>query len=173
VEDVSTRDFLLNPLAFSLNSPLTTLFASLPSSDIHSPIEMQLVPSGLMIILLPFIKESPRFLLTKGKKDLALSNLAWVRKRSPDDPQVLEEFAEIAAAHQYEMENTAGTSWKECGKKGMKSRFFIAFAMFCLQQWVGQNSISYCESEKDVSIDEAREKEASGTVRGGIGTRRS
>lgn len=55
----------------------------------------------------------------------------------------------------------------------MKSRFFIAFAMFGLQQWVGQNSISYCESEKDVYIDEAREKEASGTVRGGIGTRRS
>lgn len=92
MEDVSTRDFLLNPLAFSLNSPLTTLLASLPSSDIHSPIGMQLVPSGLMIILPPFIKESPRFLLTKGKKDLALSNLAWVRKRSPDDPRVLEEL---------------------------------------------------------------------------------
>ncbi|KAL7416371.1 sugar transporter [Mrakia frigida] len=108
------------------------------------PIGMQLVPSGLMIILLPFIKESPRWLLTqKGKKDLALVNLAWIRKRSTDDPRVLEEFAEIAAAQQYELDNTAGTSFRECLAPGMKLRFFIAFAMFCLQQWVGQNSISY------------------------------
>lgn len=83
-----------------------------------------------MIILLPFIKESPRWLLTKGKKDLALANLAWIRKRSQDDPQVLEEFAEIAAAHQYELDNTAGTSWRECVAPGMKIRFFVSPSRF-------------------------------------------
>lgn len=93
----------------------------------YSPIGMQLVPSGLMIILLPFIKESPRWLLTqKGKKDLALVNLAWIRKRSTDDPRVLEEFAEIAAAQQYELDNTAGTSFRECLAPGMKLRFFVS-----------------------------------------------
>lgn len=56
-----------------------------------------------MIILLPFIKESPRWLVSKGKNELALANLAWVRKRSPDDPMVMEEYTEIVAANQEEM----------------------------------------------------------------------
>ncbi|KAL7412364.1 putative high-affinity glucose transporter of the major facilitator superfamily [Mrakia frigida] len=113
------------------------------SASWRIPIAFQIVPSGLMILLLPLIKESPRWLVSRGRDDEALANLAWARKRGPEDPRVLEEFAEIAAAHQEEVETTSGTSWRECWAPGMRIRFFIAFAMFFLQQWAGQNSISY------------------------------
>jgi hypothetical protein len=67
------------------------------------PLGFQIAPAALMIILLPFIKESPRWLISKGKNELALANLAWVRKRSPDDPAVMEEYTEIVAANQEEV----------------------------------------------------------------------
>lgn len=41
------------------------------------PIGLQLAPSGLMILLLPLIKESPRWLISKGRNEQALANLAW------------------------------------------------------------------------------------------------
>lgn len=37
------------------------------------------VPVLLMIILLCFMPESPRFLISKGKEDEALSALTWLR----------------------------------------------------------------------------------------------
>ncbi|WVQ94086.1 hypothetical protein IAU59_001164 [Kwoniella sp. CBS 9459] len=107
------------------------------------PIGFQLVPVGIMVMLLPILKESPRWLATKHKDDLALKNLAWIRKLPPTDPSVQFEFAEIIAAIREEEAHTAGASWKEVGAKGNPIRFVIAFVIFTLQQWSGQNSISY------------------------------
>jgi hypothetical protein len=96
-----------------------------------------------MLVLLPLIKESPRWLADKGRLDEALANLAWVRKRNIDDPYVVDEFNEICAAIDEEKANTSGTSWKDTAKPGNRIRMFIAFAVFFLQQWSGQNSINY------------------------------
>lgn len=96
-----------------------------------------------MLCLLPFVKESPRWLAYKGRLDQAQANLAWVRKRNIDDPAVIEEFNEICAALQEEKDNTSGASWSETMKPGNRIRMFISFAMFFLQQWSGQNSINY------------------------------
>lgn len=105
---------------------LTPPFLRLKISS--QPIGFQIAPSGLMILLLPLIKESPRWLVSRGRTDEALANLAWVRKRDTEDPRVLEEFAEITAAHQDEIDNTAGTSWKECLAPGMKVSVLSSFA---------------------------------------------
>ncbi|ORY31956.1 sugar transporter [Naematelia encephala] len=107
------------------------------------PIGFQLVPVGFMAMLLPFLKESPRWLATKHKDDRALANLAWIRKLPIDDPIVQLEFAEISAAIQEEEAATQGASIKEVFAKGNPIRFVIAFVIFTLQQWSGQNSISY------------------------------
>ncbi|KAL7410405.1 putative high-affinity glucose transporter of the major facilitator superfamily [Mrakia frigida] len=113
------------------------------SASWQIPIGFQCVPCVIMLVLLPLIKESPRWLISKDRRTEGLANLAWARKRGIEDPRVLEEFAEMCAAHQEEHDTTAGTSWKECLAPGMKVRFFIAFGAFFLQQWAGQNSISY------------------------------
>jgi type IV secretory pathway TrbL component len=55
----------------------------------------------------------------------------------------MEEYNEILAAQQEEMDTRSGASWGELLKPGMRIRTFIAFFTFFLQQWAGQNSISY------------------------------
>lgn len=96
-----------------------------------------------MLLLLPFMRESPRWLAYRGRIDEALANLAWTRKRNIDDPAVVEEFNEICAAIREEKENMSGASWSLALKPGNRIRMFIAFAVFFLQQWSGQNSINY------------------------------
>ena len=90
------------------------------SSSWRVPIGAQCFPCVIMLMLLPLIRESPRWLITKGREEQALANLAWARKRGIEDPRVLEEYAEMQAAHREEVETTAGTSWKECLAPGMK-----------------------------------------------------
>lgn len=107
------------------------------------PIGFQLVPVGIMMMLLPILKESPRWLATKHRDEEALKNLAWIRKVPMDDQNVNLEFAEIQAAIREEEENTKGASWREVFAKGNPVRFIMAFVIFTLQQWSGQNSISY------------------------------
>lgn len=90
------------------------------------PIGFQLVPVGIMFLLLPFLKESPRWLATKHRDEEALKNLAWIRKSSEHDPAVQFEFAEITAAIRAEEAATEGASWREIGAKGNPTRFLIA-----------------------------------------------
>jgi hypothetical protein len=102
------------------------------------PIGFQLVPVGLMMMLLPLIKESPRWLATKHREEAALKNLAWIRKLPVEDERVVAEFAEIQAAIREEEAATSGASWREIFIKGNRIRFLMAFVIFTLQQWSGQ-----------------------------------
>jgi hypothetical protein len=114
---------------------------------------MQLVFVGIMSIIIPFIKESPRWLASKGRNAEACKNLAWVRLRPEDDYRVQAELAEIIAAVEADKEAMAGVSWtKEVTGKGKPKRFFIAIMMFVCQQWSGQNSINYDAPEIFQSI---------------------
>lgn len=87
-----------------------------------------------MMLLVPFIKESPRWLATKHREEQALKNLAWLRKLSVEDDLVLAEFAEVQAAIREEEAATEGASWREIFIKGNRIRFLMAFVIFTLQQ---------------------------------------
>ena len=106
------------------------------------PVGFQLVPVGLMLCVLPFMKESPRWLAAKHRDDEALANLAWIRKTSIDEPSTRAEFDEIVLAVHEEESVVGGRSWREAFAPGNRIRFFIAFAVFTFQQWSGQNSVS-------------------------------
>lgn len=55
---------------------------------------------------------------------------------------VLHEFTEIEAAIEEEREARRDLGWKEAFfGKGNFIRFVIAFFIFTLQQWAGQNSV--------------------------------
>ncbi|KAF8649919.1 hypothetical protein AX16_005476 [Volvariella volvacea WC 439] len=108
------------------------------------PFGLQLVPAGIMAIGLLTVKESPRWLASVGRTEEALVNLAYLRRQSVHSESVVSEMAEIEAAINEEKEARKGLGWKEAFfGKGNFIRFVIAFVIFLLQQWAGQNSVNY------------------------------
>jgi hypothetical protein len=108
------------------------------------PFGFQLVPAGIMCFGLLTVKESPRWLASVGRSEQALANLAYLRKLHPEDPAIRHEFSEIEAAILEEQEARKGLGIKEAFfGKGNFIRFVIAFVIFTLQQWSGQNSVGY------------------------------
>ncbi|KAF5386383.1 hypothetical protein D9757_006717 [Collybiopsis confluens] len=104
----------------------------------------QLVPAGIMALGLLTVKESPRYLVAIGRSKQAIVNLAYLRRAPPDSELVVVEMAEIEAAIKEEREARQNLGIKEAFLgKGNAIRFFIAFMMFLLQQWSGQNSVTY------------------------------
>lgn len=64
--------------------------------------QVQIIPAGLMFIGLFFIKESPRWLMTRGQRSKALKNLCWIRKLPQDDIYMLEEVSAIDAGLEHQ-----------------------------------------------------------------------
>ncbi|KZV98304.1 general substrate transporter [Exidia glandulosa HHB12029] len=105
---------------------------------------LQLVPAGIMCIGLLFCKESPRWLASKNRNELALKNLAYMRRLPVDHEAVRLELAEIEASIEEEREARAGLGWREAFTgKGNWPRFLIAFVIFVLHQFSGQNTVNY------------------------------
>ncbi|KAJ7696197.1 general substrate transporter [Mycena rosella] len=108
------------------------------------PFGFQLVPAGLMLFGLFTVRESPRWLASVNRSEEALANLAYLRRLPPTDEAVIHELAEIESAIAEEREARLGLGWREAFfGKGNFIRFVIAFFIFFLQQWGGQNSVGY------------------------------
>ncbi|KAG7091695.1 hypothetical protein E1B28_010716 [Marasmius oreades] len=108
------------------------------------PFGFQLVPCGIMLFGLMTIKESPRWLASVGRNEDAIQNLAYLRKSHPSSESVIREMAEIEAAIEEERAARAGLGLQEAFfGKGNFIRFVIAFVIFVLQQFSGQNSVNY------------------------------
>ncbi|KAF4593429.1 hypothetical protein EYR38_009143 [Pleurotus pulmonarius] len=109
------------------------------------PFGFQLVPAGIIADGKENAQqESPRWLASVDRNEEALATLAFLRKEAIDSPAIIREMAEIDAAIQEEREARQGLGLKEAFLgKGNLSRFVIAFTIFLLQQWAGQNSVGY------------------------------
>lgn len=59
------------------------------------PFAIQLVPGGMLFLGCLWIKESPRWLYGRGRRDQALRNLCWIRQLSADDLYIVEEVNDI------------------------------------------------------------------------------
>lgn len=62
------------------------------------PYGVQLIPTGALFFGSLWIKESPRWLLSKGKRLEALENLHWIRMLTAEDVYIQEEVALLDAA---------------------------------------------------------------------------
>ncbi|KAG6906393.1 hypothetical protein DXG01_014159 [Tephrocybe rancida] len=120
------------------------------------PFGFQLVPAGIMLFGLLTVKarhESPRWLASVGRTDEAVRNLAYLRRLPEDSHEVAHEIAEIETQIEEERAAREGLGLKEAFfGKGNFIRFVIAFVIFLLQQWGGQNSVGYYAPQIFTSI---------------------
>ncbi|KAE9392752.1 general substrate transporter [Gymnopus androsaceus JB14] len=73
-------------VGFWINYGIKETMGELKSSSWRIPMAVQLIPGGLLLFGIFFLKESPRYLLKMDKPDKASKNLCWLRTLPADDP---------------------------------------------------------------------------------------
>jgi sugar porter (SP) family MFS transporter len=107
------------------------------------PCAFQIVFCIIIVILTPFLPESPRYLCATDQVDRATVALAALRGGRIDTPEVVEEMNEIRYAIATEAQETGSWSdvFKDNGISGW-TRVLIAFAANFFQQLSGVNVMS-------------------------------
>ncbi|KAI1810147.1 quinate permease [Poronia punctata] len=110
------------------------------------PFAVQLIPAGLVFIGAFWIRESPRWLISKGMREEGIRNLCWIRNLSREDTYIVEEIGFVDdEVERYRTEVGAGF-WKPFAslKVGrVQWRFFLGSMLFFWQNGSGINAINY------------------------------
>ncbi|KAI9810837.1 MAG: hypothetical protein M1827_006044 [Pycnora praestabilis] len=125
------------------------------------PFLLQMVPGlilGVGILFLPF---SPRWLVSKGRDQEALTTLGQFRQLPTSDTRVQQEWYDIRAEVAFQKEMSAErhphlqdrskasriklevVSWTDCFKRGCWRRTHVGVGLMFFQQFVGINALIY------------------------------
>ncbi|KAF7188724.1 Quinate permease [Pseudocercospora fuligena] len=111
------------------------------------PFAVQLIPGGLLLIGAFWLKESPRWLLSKHKRQQALQNLCWIRNLPADDLYMVEEVAMLDAALEEQAASIGEGFWKPFKavkeSRRVQWRFLLGGLLFMWQNGSGINAINY------------------------------
>ncbi|KAK0662851.1 Quinate permease [Lasiodiplodia hormozganensis] len=111
------------------------------------PFAVQLIPAGLLLFGSVWIRESPRWLFQKGRREEAMRNLCWIRNLPADDLYIVEEVAFIDAALEQQRTTIGLGFWKPFQAVGrsrkVQWRLFLGGMLFLLQNGSGINAINY------------------------------
>ena len=111
------------------------------------PFGVQLIPGGLLFIGAFWLRESPRWLITNGRRDEALKNLCWIRQLPADDLYLVEEVAYLDAALEVQGTTFGSGFWKPfqavARSRKIQWRFFLGGMLFLFQNGAGINAINY------------------------------
>lgn len=121
---------------------------TLPSNHVQwiIPFAVQLIPAGLLLIGAVWIKESPRWLMSKGRREEGLRNLCWMRNLDASDIYIVEEVSYIDEdLERYRNEVGAGfwNPFAALKQKKVQWRFFLGSMLFLWQNGSGINAINY------------------------------
>ncbi|EGY16095.1 quinate permease [Verticillium dahliae VdLs.17] len=113
---------------------------------------IQLIPGFFLFCLIWFVVETPRALISKGKKDRGLENLCKLRGLPADHPYVHQEYMEINAQAEYEQSQYKGYNYiavfKDIGTNASnRRRFFLAVMLFIFHKGTGTDSLNYFAPE--------------------------
>ncbi|KUI65525.1 putative quinate permease [Cytospora mali] len=107
------------------------------------PFALQMLP-GLLLLLIFFENESPRWLVEKQRFEEAKHALSHVRDRSPDDLVLCEELGDIVADFEGKERLSITQQLRAaCSSKAMFYQSSMAVILMFWQQCTGTNSINY------------------------------
>ncbi|KAK6518248.1 hypothetical protein TWF506_005408 [Arthrobotrys conoides] len=102
----------------------------------------QFIPCVLLMIGIPFLPRSPRWLAKVGRKEEAIHNLAKIQANGDtSDPLVVAEWEEITTV--LEAERSASPGWQKFIKRGMWKRTLAGMSVQAWQQMSGANAMVY------------------------------
>ncbi|KAK4124252.1 general substrate transporter [Parathielavia appendiculata] len=110
------------------------------------PFAVQLIPGGLLLIGVFWIKESPRWLFANGRREEAMKILCWIRNLEPTDQYILEEVKYIDRDIERFERDVGKGFWKPflaLKQPKVQWRFFLGGMLFLLQNGSGINAINY------------------------------
>ncbi|KAE8421588.1 hypothetical protein BDV36DRAFT_280649 [Aspergillus pseudocaelatus] len=113
---------------------------------------IQLIPGALMCLMIPFVPETPRYLINHGRSEEGIKNLCRLRKLPIEHPYVQTEYQEIEAQVRYEQECHQGHSYWVVLQdifliKSNFQRFFLAVMLFLFHKFTGTDSLNYYAPE--------------------------
>ncbi|KAH8804868.1 MFS sugar transporter-like protein [Xylogone sp. PMI_703] len=117
------------------------------------PFALQMLPGVLLLLGLLTQKESPRWLVEKGKTERASQALSYVRRRSPEDPDVRRELDEIIEDFRGH-ENLSLLQQTKAAYSDRRTLYRVSLGVILMfwQQWTGTNSINYYSPQIFASI---------------------
>jgi hypothetical protein len=118
------------------------------------PMAVQLIPAGLLALMIPFLKESPTWLLKRGREEDAYAAFSYFRNLPASHAYVQEDVAYVKIQIAKERAMVTGKevcsfsdfvkgAAKESVTKGMWNRYLLVFLMFMWQAWSGAAAINY------------------------------
>lgn len=111
------------------------------------PFAVQLIPSGMLFLGCFWLVESPRWLMTKGNREKAIKNLAYVRSLPEDHIYVKEEIYAIDQNIERQMAAGGMGFWQPfkllASSRQIQWRFFLGGSLFFWQNTSGINAINY------------------------------
>lgn len=88
-----------------------------------------------------FIKESPRWLITRNRRDEAVKNLCFIRNLSPQEPYLINEMNEIDVQVEHDRTAVGAGFWapfrQVFGKGFLFRRMLITTSLFIWQNGTG------------------------------------
>lgn len=117
------------------------------NSQWRTAMGIQLIPGALLCMMIPFVPETPRWLINHGKSEKGLENICRLRKLPADHVYVQTEYREIEAQVIHEQECFAGHSYWVVLKDIFTSRnnfqrFFLAVMLFLFHKFTGTDSLN-------------------------------
>jgi hypothetical protein len=108
------------------------------------PSLLQMVPSILQIVFIFFVPESPRWLVTRGRREEAYDILVKYHAEGHLGSEfVRAEMAQVEATIRIELEASRKTWISVFRTAGMRRRLFISSFLGLFTQWSGNTLISY------------------------------
>lgn len=118
---------------------------------------IQIAPAFFTWSLIPFLNESPRYLVNKGETEKGLAALTKLRQLPASHPYVQTEYQEMRAQVQQEQEIFAGRNYwiilKDIfTRKANFRRFFLAIMLFLFHKFTGTDSLNVWFSQPSLLV---------------------